>query len=118
VLVIGCGPGGHAATIRAAQLGLKALCVEKEDLLGGTCLREGCIWSKVLLNVANKYHELQTEFSSLGIEMNISSLSIDLAKSQKRKKAILMGLSKGIEYLLSKNKAELVKGTANVVSNN
>ena len=69
LIVIGAGPGGYVAAIRAAQLGMKVACIEKEPSLGGTCLNIGCIPSKSLLNSSEMYHKAQTEFSNLGIEI-------------------------------------------------
>lgn len=113
VLIIGGGPGGYVATIRAAQLGLKAVCVEKENLMGGTCLREGCIPSKYLLNIAHKVNEIDTELTPLGISVN-GKASFDLNKIQRRKTAVLSGLSKGIEHLINQYGAHLEHGFAKI----
>ena len=67
VVVIGGGPGGYVAAIKAAQLGLKTACIEKRGTLGGTCLNVGCIPSKALLNTTHKYHEAKDKFKSYGI---------------------------------------------------
>jgi len=111
LLVIGGGPGGYVATIRAAQLGLKTVCVEKEQLMGGTCLREGCIPSKFLLNVSHKLHEANTEFSKIGLKVP-GKVTYDMKTVQTKKNGVISGLSKGIELLIKKNGAELIHGSA------
>jgi dihydrolipoamide dehydrogenase len=109
LIVIGGGPGGYVAAIRAAQLGMTAAVVEKEDKLGGTCLRVGCIPSKALLESSHKYEEAGHEFSQHGI--SVGSLAFDLAAMMKRKEDVVLTLSKGIEALLAKNKVARVRGT-------
>ena len=109
LVVIGGGPGGYVAAIRAAQLGMTAAVVEKEDKLGGTCLRVGCIPSKALLESSHKYEEAGHEFSQHGI--SVAGLAFDLAAMMKRKEDVVTTLSKGIEALLAKNKVARVRGT-------
>lgn len=108
VLIIGGGPGGYVAAIRAAQLGLKVACIEKRGSLGGTCLNVGCIPSKALLHSSHLYEEAQHEFSSHGIE--IKSLALNLPKMLQRKESLVRALTKGVEGLLKKNKVDYFKG--------
>jgi dihydrolipoamide dehydrogenase len=98
LVVIGAGPGGYVAAIRAAQLGLNVGCVEKESALGGTCLRVGCIPSKALLESSERYHEAKTSLQAHGILAG--QVSLDLEAMLRRKTQIVAGLSKGIEALL------------------
>jgi len=113
VVVIGGGPGGYAAAIKAAQLGLSVACVEKRATLGGTCLNVGCIPSKALLESSEKYLEAQTHLSEHGV--NVSSVSLDLAALMQRKKKIVSELTGGIEFLFRKNKITHVKGLGRLV---
>jgi dihydrolipoamide dehydrogenase len=101
LVVIGGGPGGYVAAIRAAQLGLKTACVEFEKALGGTCLRVGCIPSKALLESSHRYHAAQHDFKSHGIIAN--EISLDLKAMLKRKDSIVRQLTKGVAGLLKKN---------------
>ncbi len=116
VVVIGGGPGGYVAAIKAAQLGLKVACVEKRKTLGGTCLNIGCIPSKALLDSSEKYAELTHKFADHGI--NCSSVKLDLAKMISRKDEIVKGLTKGIEGLLKKNKITHYCGTGKIIKQN
>lgn len=109
VLVIGAGPGGYVAAIRAAQLGKKVLCVEKEKL-GGVCLNVGCIPSKALIHAAKTVRDLKGEAPEMGIE--IGSLKIDFKKTQAWKRSITDGLTSGIGQLFKANKVESLFGTA------
>ena len=109
LVVIGGGPGGYVAAIRAAQLGMKAAVVEKEEKLGGTCLRVGCIPSKALLESSHKYEEAGHEFAQHGI--HVGGLAFDLAAMMKRKEEVVGTLAKGIEALLAKNKVARIRGT-------
>jgi dihydrolipoamide dehydrogenase len=109
LVVIGGGPGGYVAAIRAAQLGMKVAVVEKEEKLGGTCLRVGCIPSKALLESSHKYEEAGHEFAQHGI--HVGGVSFDLAAMMKRKDDVVATLAKGIEALLAKNKVARVRGT-------
>jgi dihydrolipoamide dehydrogenase len=101
LIIIGAGPGGYVGAIRAAQLGLKVACIEKEALLGGTCLRVGCIPSKALLESSELLHEAKTKFAAHGIKL--PSVELDLAAMLKRKHQVVLNLSKGVEGLLKKN---------------
>ena len=109
LVVLGGGPGGYVAAIRAAQLGMKVAIVEKEDRFGGTCLRVGCIPSKALLESSHKYEIASGELSQHGVVTQ--GVSLDLAVMMKRKADVVQTLSKGIEALLAKNKVVKIKGT-------
>lgn len=113
--MIGGGPGGYVAAIKASQLGLKTLCIEKRSKLGGTCLNVGCIPSKALLNISHKYHELDS-FKDYGI--SVSNVSYDWNGIQKQKDKIVDGLTSGIEFLFKKNKTEYLNGWGKIISKN
>ncbi len=114
VVVIGAGPGGYIAAIRAAQLGLKTACIEgwrnaKGELaLGGTCLNVGCIPSKALLATSEEYDKVRQHLEPHGI--TVSGAKIDVAKMQARKDAIVTKMTKGIEFLFKKNKVAWLQG--------
>jgi dihydrolipoamide dehydrogenase len=108
VVVIGAGPGGYVAAIRAAQLGLSVACIEKRARLGGTCLNIGCIPSKALLNASHKFAEAGHALGQLGIK--VAGVELDLPKMLGAKDKVVDGLTKGIEMLFRKNKVEHVKG--------
>ncbi|MBX7148823.1 dihydrolipoyl dehydrogenase [bacterium] len=110
ILVIGSGPGGYVAAIRAAQLGFKVACVEKDKTLGGTCLNVGCIPSKALLESSELYHQTQHELEQHGIEVGKTSLNWD--KMLERKSTIVKQLTGGIAMLFKKNKIDSFVGTA------
>lgn len=114
VAIVGGGPAGYVAAIKAAQLGFKTICVEKRKTLGGTCLNVGCIPSKALLNISQKFYELQHDFPKMGI--NVAQGSIDVQVMQNQKLKNVKGLTGGIEFLFKKNKVEHVKGTGRLVS--
>jgi dihydrolipoamide dehydrogenase len=115
LIVIGGGPGGYVAAIRAAQLGMNVICVEKRKTLGGTCLNVGCIPSKVLLNSSEKYHEVASgQMSSHGI--GLGKPKLDLAAMMANKDAVVKGLTDGIDLLLRKNKITRVVGTATITA--
>ncbi len=114
LVVIGAGPGGYVAALRAAQLGMKVACVEKEDRLGGTCLRVGCIPSKALLDSSHVYHETKHRLADHGIR--VQGVELDLAAMMGRKDKVVSGLSTGIQGLFKKNKVTRVTGTAKVAS--
>ncbi len=111
LIVIGGGPGGYVAAIRAAQLGMKVACVEGRGALGGTCLNVGCIPSKALLTSSAKYAEL-SHLSSHGIA--VEGASIDLGAMMGRKDKIVGDLTKGIGFLFKKNDVELIEGWASI----
>lgn len=111
VLVIGSGPGGYVAAIRAAQLGLKTACAESRETLGGTCLNVGCIPSKALLHASELYDEAASgKLAKLGVKIDGMSLDLDAMHAQ-RIDAVKQ-LTGGIEYLFKKNKVEWLKGHA------
>jgi len=110
VVVIGGGPGGYVAAIRAAQLGLSVACVEKGAALGGTCLNVGCIPSKALLHDSALYEAVEHDFAGRGIA--VSGVTLDLARMMARKDAVVATLTKGIAGLFRKNKIARIKGTA------
>eukprot|EP00013_Stygamoeba_regulata_P028409 CAMPEP_0177655810 /NCGR_PEP_ID=MMETSP0447-20121125/15188_1 /TAXON_ID=0 /ORGANISM="Stygamoeba regulata, Strain BSH-02190019" /LENGTH=501 /DNA_ID=CAMNT_0019159799 /DNA_START=81 /DNA_END=1586 /DNA_ORIENTATION=+ len=112
IVVVGGGPGGYVAAIKAAQLGLKVTCVEKRGALGGTCLNVGCIPSKALLHSTHLYHEATHNFAKHGIK--VSGVEMDVAKMMDTKEKVVHGLTSGIEYLFSKNKVNYVKGTGRI----
>src|SRR5687767_10743538 len=114
LIVIGAGPGGYVAAIRAAQLGMNVACVEKEPALGGTCLRVGCIPSKALLESTEKFHEAQTSFAAHGIR--ISGVTADLPAMLDRKDKIVATLTRGIDGLFKKNKVTRYAGQATIPS--
>ncbi|KAJ9533465.1 hypothetical protein QJQ45_026518 [Haematococcus lacustris] len=115
-VVIGGGPGGYVASIKAGQLGLKTACVEGRGALGGTCLNVGCIPSKALLNASHKYHDALHHMASYGVI--VGDVKIDWPAMQKQKDVAVSGLTKGIEGLLKKNKVEYVKGWGKVTGPN
>jgi len=110
LIVIGAGPGGYVAAIRAAQLGLNVACIEKEKALGGTCLRVGCIPSKALLESSELYEEAKSHFSSRGI--NVGKLDLDLQKMLGQKNETVTTLTRGIDGLFKKNKVTRFQGHA------
>jgi len=109
LVVIGGGPGGYVAAIRAAQRGLAAAVIEKESKLGGTCLRVGCIPSKALLESSHKYEETTHDLAVHGI--TVTGVAFDLAKLMQRKDEVVATLAKGIDALLKKNKITRYVGT-------
>ena len=113
LIIIGTGPGGYVAAIRAAQLGMKVACIEKEATLGGTCLNIGCIPSKALLNSSEKYIELKTHAEEHGIKTG--KVDLDLSTLMQRKDKIVKQLTAGIGFLFKKNKITHLNGTASFV---
>jgi len=111
LIVIGGGPGGYVAAIRAAQLGLKTAIVEKRGALGGTCLNVGCIPSKALLQSSHHYHMADTEFARHGI---IAKVSLDLKAMMGRKEKVVDDLTQGIEFLMKKNKIDYHVGEGQI----
>ncbi|MFW5633763.1 MAG: dihydrolipoyl dehydrogenase [Erythrobacter sp.] len=110
VLIIGAGPGGYVAAIRAAQLGLKVACVESRETLGGTCLNVGCIPSKALLHASELFDQAEGgHFATWGIE---AKAKLDLKKMMAEKSAAVGDLTGGIEFLFKKNKVTWLKGHA------
>jgi dihydrolipoamide dehydrogenase len=110
VLIIGSGPGGYVAAIRAAQLGLKTACAESRETLGGTCLNVGCIPSKAMLHASEYFDAAKNgAMAEMGIEV---SPKLNLAKMHAQRLDAVGGLTKGIEFLFKKNKVEWLKGLA------
>eukprot|EP00484_Ammonia_sp_Unknown_P000572 CAMPEP_0197021030 /NCGR_PEP_ID=MMETSP1384-20130603/1926_1 /TAXON_ID=29189 /ORGANISM="Ammonia sp." /LENGTH=497 /DNA_ID=CAMNT_0042448777 /DNA_START=32 /DNA_END=1525 /DNA_ORIENTATION=+ len=116
VAVIGGGPGGYACAIKAAQLGLSAICIEGRGTLGGTCLNVGCIPSKALLHNSHLYHEAKHDFAKRGII--IDNVKLDLKALMGIKSQSVDGLTKGIEGLFKKNKVKYTKGWGKLVGAN
>ncbi|MSR47331.1 MAG: dihydrolipoyl dehydrogenase [Planctomycetes bacterium] len=114
LIVIGAGPGGYVAAIRAAQLGMKVALVEKEEMLGGTCLRVGCIPSKALLESSEKYAEAKHGLAAHGVK--VGALELDLAAMLKRKDAVVKGLGSGIDALMKKWKIARLRGVGRFVA--
>ena len=112
VVIIGGGPGGYVAAIRAAQLGMKVACVEKRGDLGGTCLNIGCIPSKALLHSSELYAETQHSLAENGIE--VGDVQLDLAKMMARKDKVVRDLTKGVEFLFKKNKVDYIRGAGSI----
>ncbi len=111
VTIIGSGPGGYVAAIRAGQLGLTTAIIEKDKNLGGTSLLRGCIPTKSLLHTA----DLLDEFKGAKEHGIVAGpVSLDFVQAQKRKGKVVLKLSKGVEFLMRKNKAQVFKGNAHI----
>jgi len=108
LVIIGAGPGGYVAAIRAGQLGLNVACVEEEPALGGTCLRIGCIPSKALLESSELFLEAKEKFSRHGIRL--PQVELDLATMLRRKEQVVNTLTKGVDFLFKKNKVTRYTG--------
>ena len=119
VVVIGSGPAGYVAAIRASQLGLKTACIEKlsnddgSSQLGGTCLNVGCIPSKALLDSSHRYADAHNHFSEHGIE--VSKPKIDIPKMMNRKSKIVAQLTSGVSGLFKANKVTQISGQAKII---
>src|SRR5271156_6147412 len=111
LVVIGAGPGGYVAAIRAAQLGMKVACVEKRATLGGTCLNVGCIPSKALLHASELYEMAGKDFAGLGIEV---TPKLNLPAMMAQKDVSVGQLTKGVEFLFKKNKVDWIKGAGKI----
>ncbi|MGB0305083.1 MAG: dihydrolipoyl dehydrogenase, partial [Flavobacteriaceae bacterium] len=109
VVVIGSGPGGYVSAIRCAQLGMKTALVEKYDTLGGTCLNVGCIPSKALLDSSHHFEDTQKHLEGHGIEIS-GEVKLNLAKMMERKSGVVAQTTKGIDFLMDKNKIEVFHG--------
>src|SRR5215211_6524529 len=114
LIVIGTGPGGYVAAIRAAQLGLKTAVVEKRATFGGTCLNIGCIPSKALLHASELFEEAGHKFEKMGIKVGAPKL--DLAAMMKFKDEGVDGNVKGVDFLLKKNKVDTHRGTGRIAA--
>lgn len=116
IIVIGAGPGGYVAAIKASQLGLKTAIIEKHATLGGTCLNVGCIPSKALLHASEVFSELNHGVENLGIE--IGKPSLNLANLMKHKQTTIDANTAGIVFLMKKNKVDVYHGTGKIIASN
>lgn len=116
VIVIGSGPGGYVAAIRAAQLGKKVAIIEKYDVLGGTCLNVGCIPSKALLDSSEHFHNATHHFAEHGIKINAPK--VDLKTMIGRKNDVVTKMNNGVEFLMKKNKIKVFNGFGSFVDKN
>lgn len=114
VTIIGSGPGGYVAAIRCAQLGMKTAIIEKYNTLGGTCLNVGCIPSKALLDSSEHFHNAAHKFETHGIKL--SNLKVDMPQMIKRKNDVVDQTCKGVEFLMKKNKIDILHGHGSFVS--
>jgi len=112
IIIIGGGPGGYVAAIRAAQLGFKTACVERESVLGGTCLRVGCIPSKALLHASERFREAADDLGKLGVKTG--KVALDLPAMMTYKTSVVNDNTKGIEFLFKKNKIDWLKGEGSI----
>ena len=108
LIVIGAGPGGYVAAIRAAQLGLDVACIEAEEALGGTCVRVGCIPSKALLEASERYHAAGHDLADFGVK--VSGVELDLQRMIERKTKVVSQNTNGVAYLFKKNKITRYRG--------
>jgi dihydrolipoamide dehydrogenase len=113
LVIIGSGPGGYVAAVRAVQLGLKTACIEKSASLGGVCLNVGCIPSKALLDSSEYYHLAREHFAEHGIKTG--RLTLDLAVLMKRKETVVKDLTDSVRKLLEGNRVDIIQGTARLV---
>jgi dihydrolipoamide dehydrogenase len=116
VTVIGSGPGGYVAAIRAAQLGMKVAIIERYNTLGGTCLNVGCIPSKALLDSSEHYHAAHERFATHGIELK--DLRVNMPQMIKRKNEVVEQNVKGVDFLMKKNKIDVFHGHGSFVNAN
>jgi dihydrolipoamide dehydrogenase len=114
LVVIGAGPGGYVAAIRAAQLGMSVACVEKETALGGTCLRIGCIPSKALLDSSEAFDKAKDGLGAHGVK--VSGVELDLATMMRRKDKVVKGLTAGVASLFKKNGVTHLRGAARIAA--
>lgn len=114
LLVIGAGPGGYVAAIRAAQLGLTVACVDEYEALGGTCLRVGCIPSKALLESSEKYREAKEDLARHGVK--VTGVTFDLAAMMQRKEAVVKTNSDGLSYLFKKHRIHHYQGRGELLA--
>src|SRR5215469_1244874 len=113
IAIIGAGPGGYVAAIRAAQLGMRTACIDKRDTAGGTCLNIGCIPSKALLQSSEKFAEAKKGLAEHGV---IVEPRLDLAAMMARKDKVVTTLTRGVEFLFRKNKIDWLKGAARIAA--
>ena len=114
LVVIGAGPGGYVGAIRAAQLGMRVACVEKDEALGGTCLNVGCIPSKALLDSSELFHQARHGLGAHGVKA--SGVELDLGAMMTRKDRVVRGLTQGVASLFKKNKVVWVQGAARLAA--
>jgi dihydrolipoamide dehydrogenase len=114
VVVIGGGPGGYNAAIRAGQLGLSSACIDKRGTFGGTCLNVGCIPSKALLFTSELFEKAEKDFPKLGVKTG--AVSLDLGAMMAHKTKVVGELTRGVEFLLKKNKSEAIVGEARILN--
>ena len=114
VVVIGGGPGGYVAAIRAAQLGLKTACIEKRGALGGTCLNVGCIPSKALLSASHAFEAAAHEYAAFGVK--VGKVEMDVGVMQGHKEKVVADNTKGIEFLFKKNKVTYIVGAGTIAA--
>jgi len=114
VVIIGAGPGGYVAAIRAAQLRLETACVEARSSLGGTCLNIGCIPSKALLQSSEKFAEARNALAEHGVK--VGEVALDVAAMMARKDKVVTTLTRGVEFLFRKNKIDWLKGKARIAA--
>jgi dihydrolipoamide dehydrogenase len=113
LIVIGAGPGGYVAAIRAAQLGLDVACIEDEEALGGTCVRVGCIPSKALLEASERFHEAGHTLGDFGIK--VAGVELDLPRMLERKTKVVAALTGGVAHLFKKNKITRYRGHGRII---
>src|ERR1700740_1695470 len=113
LVVIGTGPGGYVCAIRAAQLGMKVAVVEKSATLGGTCLNVGCMPSKALLYASEMFEEAGHSFAKMGV--SVSAPKLDLPSMMNFKQQGIDGNVKGVEFLMKKNKIDVIRGTGKIL---
>ncbi|MEZ4460578.1 MAG: dihydrolipoyl dehydrogenase [bacterium] len=113
LIVIGSGPGGYIASVRAGQLGMKVACIEKYETYGGTCLNVGCIPSKALLESSDKYEEARHALAQHGV--NVGDVGLDLSKMMERKYGVVKQLTDGIKFLFKKYKVDGINGFGSIV---
>src|SRR5215204_6759871 len=114
LVVIGTGPGGYVCAVRAAQLGMKVAVVEKNGTLGGTCLNVGCMPSKALLHASEMFEEAGHSFAKMGV--SVSTPTLDLPAMMNFKQQGIDGNVKGVEFLMKKNKIDVINGAGKIIS--
>ncbi|MEJ2155411.1 MAG: dihydrolipoyl dehydrogenase [Desulfobacteraceae bacterium] len=114
VIIIGSGPGGYVAAVRAAQLGLKTVCIEKASRLGGVCLNVGCIPSKALLDSSEYFHLAKHHFADHGVKLE--NLALDLPAMMTRKEKVVSDLTQNVRSLLENHQVEIIRGTARLAA--
>src|SRR6201993_2796610 len=113
LVVIGTGPGGYVCAVRAAQLGMKVAVVEKNPTLGGTCLNVGCMPSKALLHASEMFEEAAHSFAKMGVSVSVPKL--DLPSMMNFKQQGIDGNVKGVDFLMKKNRIDVLKGTGKIL---